>query len=68
MAQNFWTAIIAWSACMAVTISVSLATARVKTDRELEGLVYSLTPKPAGEREAWYRGQSCSASSSWRPR
>jgi SSS family solute:Na+ symporter len=55
MAQNFWTAIIAWSACMAVTIVVSLATARVKTDQELTGLVYSLTPKPAEEREPWYK-------------
>jgi SSS family solute:Na+ symporter len=55
MAQNFWTAIIAWSACMLVTIVVSLATARVKTDQELTGLVYSLTPRPREEREPWYK-------------
>jgi len=45
MAQNFWTAIWAWSTCFCVTIVVSLATRRVKTDDDLKGLVYSLTPK-----------------------
>lgn len=45
MAQNFWTAIWAWSICFVVTIVVSLATKRLKTDEELTGLVYSLTPK-----------------------
>jgi SSS family solute:Na+ symporter len=55
MAQNFWTAIIAWSACMAVTVLVSLATPRVKTDQELAGLVYSLTPKPPVAHEPWYK-------------
>jgi SSS family solute:Na+ symporter len=55
MAQNFWTAIIAWTTCMAVTIVVSLATARVKTDQELTGLVYSLTPRLPEEREPWYK-------------
>jgi solute:Na+ symporter, SSS family len=55
MAQNFWTAIVAWSGCMIVTIAISLATARNKTDQELAGLVYSLTPKPAEEQEPWYK-------------
>jgi len=55
MAQNFWTAIFAWSACMVVTIGVSLATAENKPDAELRGLVYSLTPKPADENEPWHR-------------
>jgi SSS family solute:Na+ symporter len=55
MAQNFWTAIVAWSGCMIVTIAISLATARNKTDQELAGLVYSLTPKPAEEPEPWYK-------------
>jgi SSS family solute:Na+ symporter len=45
MAQNFWTAIWAWSVCFAVTIVVSLITARTKTDEDLTGLVYSLTPR-----------------------
>jgi SSS family solute:Na+ symporter len=46
MAQAFWTAIFAWSFCFVATIIISLCTARTKTDEELTGLVYSLTPKP----------------------
>jgi len=46
MAQGFWTAIFAFSACMVVTIVVSLATKQNKTDEDLKGLVYSLTEKP----------------------
>ncbi|MEO6238558.1 MAG: sodium:solute symporter family protein, partial [Vicinamibacterales bacterium] len=44
MAQNFWTAIDAWSVCFVVTILVSLAT-RPRPESELTGLVYSLTPR-----------------------
>ncbi len=55
MAQNFWTALFAWGACMAVTIGVSLATGQNKSDQQLAGLVYSLTPKPAAENEPWYK-------------
>jgi len=54
MAQNFWTAIWAWSICFGVTIVVSLFTKRTKTDAELTGLVYSLTPKTVTHGEAWY--------------
>jgi SSS family solute:Na+ symporter len=54
MAQNFWTAIFAWTVCFGVTILVSLAT-RPKPDAELRGLVYSLTEKPSVEGEPWYR-------------
>jgi SSS family solute:Na+ symporter len=54
MAQNFWTAIWAWSICFAVTIIVSLVT-RPRPDEELRGLVYSLTEKPSVEGEPWYR-------------
>jgi solute:Na+ symporter, SSS family len=46
MAQNFWTAIFAWTACFLTTIVTSLATRQDRADAELEGLVYSLTPKP----------------------
>jgi SSS family solute:Na+ symporter len=53
MAQNFWTAIWAWSACFVVTVAVSLMT-RPKPERELAGLVYSLTPRIAAERGPWY--------------
>ena len=55
MAQNFWTAIWAWSACFAVTILVSVATRRTKSDEELKGLVYSLTARPKQEAVAWYK-------------
>jgi len=44
MAQNFWTAIFAWTVCFASTIAISLATRSQKTDEELRGLVWSLTP------------------------
>jgi SSS family solute:Na+ symporter len=54
MAQNFWTAIFAWSACFLMTIAVSLATRRTKTDEELKGLVYSLTPRIKETGVAWY--------------
>jgi SSS family solute:Na+ symporter len=49
MAQNFWTAIYSFGACLLVTVLVSLLTRRTKTDKELEGLVYSLTPRPREE-------------------
>ena len=45
MAQNFWLAIFAFGACFLVTVFLSLATRRTKTDEQLKGLVYSLTPK-----------------------
>jgi solute:Na+ symporter, SSS family len=44
MAQNFWTAIWAWTSCFVATILISLATASTKTDAQLRGLVWSLTP------------------------
>lgn len=55
MGQNFWMAIVAWSACFGLTVLISLATRRTKSDGELAGLVYSLTPKPEAEDEPWYR-------------
>jgi SSS family solute:Na+ symporter len=45
MAQNFWLAIFAFLVCFILTGGISLATKRTKTDQELTGLVYSLTPK-----------------------
>jgi SSS family solute:Na+ symporter len=57
MAQNFWIAIVAWSACFAVTMVVSLAT-RAKPESELSGLVYGLNPPPGDEHEPWYRRPS----------
>jgi SSS family solute:Na+ symporter len=54
MAQNFWAAIYAWTICFVVTILVSLVT-RPREDRELVGLVYSLTPRPSEQHVAWYK-------------
>jgi SSS family solute:Na+ symporter len=53
MAQNFWTAIWAWSGCFVVTILVSLAT-RPRPEAELVGLTYALTPKVGEGHGAWY--------------
>jgi len=55
MAQNFWTAIFAWSACFAATIAISLATKRNKSDDELKGLVYALTPRLTDHEIVWYK-------------
>ncbi len=55
MAQNFWTAIWAWSVCFGMTIIISMLTRKNKSDEELKGLVYSLTPKPEEERVVWYK-------------
>jgi SSS family solute:Na+ symporter len=55
MAQNFWTAIFAWTACFLATILISLATQQNKTDDQLKGLVYSLTPRPKEEAGPWYK-------------
>jgi len=56
MGQNFYVAIVAWSACFVLTVLVSLATARNKTDAQLQGLVYSLTPRlPPESGEPWYK-------------
>jgi SSS family solute:Na+ symporter len=54
MAQNFWTAIFAWTTCFVVTIVVSLVT-RPRPEGELAGLVYSLTPRPRDEGVPIYR-------------
>jgi SSS family solute:Na+ symporter len=54
MAQNFWTAIFAWTACFVITIIVSLLTQRNKTDEQLTGLVSSLTPRRDLGEIAWY--------------
>ncbi len=45
MAQNFWLAAFAFIACFVFTAVISLATTSQKTDADLKGLVYSLTPK-----------------------
>jgi len=55
MAQNFWTAIFAWTTCFVVTILVSLVTRRKKSDTELAGLVWALTPHIAERETIWYK-------------
>jgi SSS family solute:Na+ symporter len=54
MALNFWLASFAFIACFVLTGVISLVTKRTKTDAELTGLVYSLTPKIVDANEAWY--------------
>jgi SSS family solute:Na+ symporter len=54
MAQNFWTAIYAWTTCFLVTILVSLLT-RAHEEKELVGLVYSLTERPTQHGLRWYQ-------------
>ncbi len=55
MAQNFWTAIYAFCTAFVLTIIISLLTKQQKTDGELKGLVYSLTPKPEDDSKHWYQ-------------
>nr|WP_218623872.1 sodium:solute symporter family protein [Granulicella sp. dw_53] len=54
MAQNFWTAIFAFSINLVITILVSLVTTP-RAERDLVGLVYSLTPKPIEHHLRWYQ-------------
>ena len=54
MAQNFWTAIFAWTACFLITVAVSLLT-RPHDDKDLVGLVYSLTERPKEQHLSWYQ-------------
>jgi len=54
MAQNFWTAIFAFTINLVVTVLVSRLSAP-RPEPELAGLVYSLTPKPVATDEVWYQ-------------
>jgi SSS family solute:Na+ symporter len=54
MALNFWLAILAFLSCFLITVVVSLATPRNKTDEQLKGLVYSLTEKVREPNQGWY--------------
>ena len=64
MAQNFWLASFAFIVCFVLTLVISLATQRTKTDEELKGLVYSLTPKIKDDEQHWYSCvRRCSARS-----
>ncbi len=53
MAQNFWIALIAWTACFVVTMLVSFVT-QPRKEAELHSLVYGLTKSPREEGVKWY--------------
>jgi SSS family solute:Na+ symporter len=56
MAQNFWTAIIAFVVSTTVTIGLTLVTKQKKSDAELTGLVYALTPRTLDDKDLkWYQ-------------
>lgn len=55
MAQNFWTAIIAFTTSTLFTIGLTLVTKQKKSDAELTGLVYSLTPRSFAATGPWYQ-------------
>lgn len=57
MAQNFWTAIFAFTVNLVVTIVVSLMT-KPRPEKELVGLVYSLTPKEPEHDLKWWQKPS----------
>ena len=54
MAQNFWGAIVAWTTCFALTVAISLFTKR-RDEKDLVGLVWSLTPRQTDAGLVWYR-------------
>jgi SSS family solute:Na+ symporter len=55
MAQNFWTALWAFGVCFVATMVISLLTRQEKSDDEMRGLVYSLTPRVREDGGlAWY--------------
>jgi SSS family solute:Na+ symporter len=54
MAQNFWLASFAFIGCFLLTVTISLATPRTKTDEELRGLVYSMTERIKEPNQVWY--------------
>src|SRR5690606_19849242 len=58
MAQNFWTAIWSWSTAFVTTIGISLVTRQEKTDKELSGLVYGMTPRVESAEGPWWQRPS----------
>ena len=55
MAQNFWTAIYAFSTALILTFVITLLTKKLKTDEDLKGLVYSLTPRIKDDSKYWFQ-------------
>ncbi len=59
MAQNFWTAIIAFTVSTVVTVGLTYLTKQKKSEEDLRGLVYSLTPREADDSHLpWYERPS----------
>ena len=54
LAQTFWTAIVAWTACFGVTIVVSLVTSP-RPAEQLRGLVWGLTEMPEEPVARWHQ-------------
>jgi len=54
MAQNFWTAIYAFSSSVILTVGLTYLTKQKKSDEDLKGLVYSLTPREVVHVDEWY--------------
>ena len=54
MAQNFWLAAVAFLVCFVLTAGISILGNRTKTDSELKGLVYSLTPKIKSDEMSFF--------------
>ncbi len=54
MAENIYRALWAWSACVIVTVIVSLVT-KPRPESELVGLVYGATKIPQVHNEYWYQ-------------
>jgi SSS family solute:Na+ symporter len=55
MAQNFFTAMIAFTVATCVTVGLTLATKQRKSEAELTGLVYSLTPHEMDRDMPWHK-------------
>jgi len=55
MAQNFWTAIFAFTTAAFLTVVISLLSKQKKSDDELNGLVYSMTPRLDDSGVVWYQ-------------
>jgi SSS family solute:Na+ symporter len=55
MAQNFWTAIYAFTTATLLTVIISLLTKSQKSDAELDGLVYSMTAPLNDSDVIWYQ-------------
>jgi SSS family solute:Na+ symporter len=55
MAQNFWTAIFAFTTAALLTVIISLISKREKSDDDLNGLVYSMTPRLDDSGVKWHQ-------------